>query len=215
MFTLKNILVAALTVGSASTAFASIVPPGANDGQEFLTLMNTTDLGGGLYGYQLGIYSTRTGSVAYAAELHLSSSSIQQVKAFGSLAADRESQADNYSMIPGSGYVKSQDTWIYSPFGFITSFYGGDGASPSVQTATDFTFSVGSGSTLLTTGNVASAVPIAYVVAGSTLNYEGRVSYFQNGNTQIGSFTAVPEPATLGLAGIAAAGLLGRRRRIA
>jgi len=172
------------------------------------------DLGGGLYGFTFHIHESDGKSEAYACSLGwkgVGTATIQQVKAFGAVVVDKESDATSYDGLGSPPYAKTLDTWYYDT---STTWVGIPGTNPwdgtvmtgVVQGANDWIMSMGTGA-LSTYGD---GTLVAYIVVNGEVEWKGTISREAGPTSQIGQ---TPEPATMSLLVLGGLGMLLKRKR--
>jgi hypothetical protein len=170
----------------------------------------TTDLGSGLTGYDFSVHGNDAANssffvtITFAATSPGTATSLSQVKAFGAVTVNDQTNADTFNVTGGSGYSKALDTYVYNPFG--ANFNG-----TPVETTTTYQFSAGTGG-----GSALNDSLLAHIVANGSITYTGTISRSGLDTNVSGTASAgapVPEPASLGVLALGGVALLARRRK--
>lgn len=164
-----------------------------------------TDLGGGK---QAAVIAVGDGSNTGSWAINLTvtgaaGSTIEQVAAFGgAVNVHKETDANTYQSIVGSGYTKDLDTWYYD------SIFTGTLTQGVTASANLFKVHVGTGA-----GVNWGTVNVMHVVfTGSALDYTASIGRASQAYNVAGTFQ-VPEPSSLAALALAAAAVIRGRRR--
>lgn len=164
-----------------------------------------TDIGGGLIGTDISV-SDGSSVGSWAINLTITGADgavLNQLKAFGAMSVNTESDATSYAAIGGSGYVKATDTWYYNSI-FTTVLPTGVN-----ETANGFHSHVGTAA-----GANWGGVNVLHIASTTgNLNYSGTIGRGGQNYSISGVIpAAVPEPVSMGLLGTGALIMLRRRR---
>ena len=152
----------------------------------------------GFTAYTLSVDDGNT-TGSWAMNLTFTSTAINQLEAFVTIIVDKEADADTYDPIGASGYTKSLDSWVFTPF-------AGIGPLPQFS-ETASTYFVHAGTPA---GQDVGAQNFAYIVASGPLSWTGTIS---RGGVDYETAGEIPEPATLVVLGLGGLAALLRRRR--
>jgi hypothetical protein len=194
--------------------------------------VQATNLGGGLVAYDIGLddpniepdspFGVAPGGV-YQVDMTFTGN-INQLLAFpGSLkiGVNTDTDAKNWSIVPGSGYDMNLDTWVYS--NQFTSYLDPVNHQPLTGFAFQAIEGPGSFHIVLNSGAVSTGgelkldtVTLLHIVASGPIEYSGDIARGIGGTAYPYSYQGVinvPEPGTFILLAIGTAALVCSRRR--
>lgn len=189
---MKKALLFLFAMAVTSPAFAVIIQPNIT--------VSAVSLGGGLSGYTVSIVDPSAAKGAFFLDHLTFTGPIGQLKAFGAIDVNDDTNANTFNVIAAPAYQKALDSYFFAPFTANT-------VAPGItQTANTYAITAGSGG-----GNLISAATIAYIVGPSggpdVVHYSGTVSRGvgnEGADFQVAGVLAVPEPGTLALLGLGA-----------
>jgi len=202
---MKKLVTIALTIALIGTvANAAPIAPTL----EF----SSVDAGGGITGYTFVLkeHDGEDGNWS-TTSLTFTGAGIQQIAAFGGgMGVHDEATANGQD--GNMGYVKAQDTWIFSgwPDMNLPPNDSNQTGNPGPGIGDPVILSIGSGTTLVGDKN------LVYIAAIGEVKWVGkitRVTPLAGGIIVPVEGTTIPEPATMGLMLFGAIGMIARKRR--
>ena len=171
---------------------------------------DVSDLGSGLYGVLITVHGNDGLEASFFADMEFWGEQVdyvclpgelQQLKAFGVVVVDDDVNADLYHNTVGSMYDMALDCYWYEPFP-SNQAGGGIQEGPNM-------YRIEAG-----TGTLAyyEDMPLVYLCTTGDVGYDGYIARSGVAYDQSG-IICVPEPATMLLLGIGAAGVMIRRKR--